>query len=183
VQPEQAAALREVPVVADVDADRRVARLEHGITEVAGLEVELLPERGQAMGDVVLAVFTHVASVRVEDGGRVVVHALGLFLVDRDHHHHRVFLRDLLHEADGRAVGHLFRELVPAGILLRREVGAVEQLLQAEDLDAASGGLVDEADVFGDHRLAHVGQAGLVRREDVAGLDEAAADDAWHGDD
>ena len=135
------------------------------------------------MGDVVLAVLPQVASVRVEHGGGVVVDALGLFLVDGHHHRHRVFLRDLLHQADGRPVGHLLRELVPARILLRREVGAVEQLLQAEDLDAARGRLFDEAEVLGDHRLAHLGQAGLVGREDVAGLDEAAADDAWHADD
>jgi hypothetical protein len=69
------------------------------------------------------------------------------------------------------------------GILLRREVGTVEELLQAEDLDAAPRRLFDEADVFGDHRLAHLGQAGLVGREDVAGLDQAAADDAWHAED
>ena len=44
VQAEQPRALREVAVVADVDADRRVARLEHGISEVARLEEVLLPE-------------------------------------------------------------------------------------------------------------------------------------------
>ena len=124
-----------------------------------------------------------VAAVGVEDGGGVVVHPLRLLLVDGHHHRHLVLARDLLHEADGRPVGHPLRELVPARVLLRREVGAVEQLLQAEHLHAARAGLVDEAQVLGDHRLAHVGQAGLVGREDVAGLDQAAADDAWHGDD
>src|SRR4029453_15564571 len=72
VQAEHAAAFGEMPVVADVHADGRVARLEDGVAQVAGLEVELLPERGQAMRDVVLPVFADVAAVGVEDGGGVV---------------------------------------------------------------------------------------------------------------
>src|SRR6267142_2704732 len=44
VQAEQSSTLGEVPVVTDVHADRRVARLEDRIAEVARFEEELFPE-------------------------------------------------------------------------------------------------------------------------------------------
>src|SRR5262249_51928558 len=44
VQPEAPRPFREVPVVADVDADLADPRLEHRVTEVAGPEIKLLPE-------------------------------------------------------------------------------------------------------------------------------------------
>src|SRR4051794_18583801 len=44
VQAEGPGAFGEVPVVADVDADLADSGLEHGVAEVAGTEVELLPE-------------------------------------------------------------------------------------------------------------------------------------------
>ena len=63
VQPEQPRAFGKVPVVADVDADRREARLEHRIAEVARLEEVLLPE-ARRVRDVVLAVLPEVACRR-----------------------------------------------------------------------------------------------------------------------
>src|SRR5262249_16632080 len=45
-------ALGEMAVVADVDADVAEGRLEDRITEVPGLEVELLPEPGRAVRNV-----------------------------------------------------------------------------------------------------------------------------------
>src|SRR3954468_23812652 len=55
VQAELAPALREVPVVADVDADPADRGVEHRVAQVARAEVELLPELRQVR-DVVLAV-------------------------------------------------------------------------------------------------------------------------------
>ena len=180
VQPEHAAALGKVAVVADVDADGGVAGLEDGISQVPGLEVELLPERGQAVRDVVLAVLAEVRAVGVEDGRGVVVDAGRFFLVDGHHHGHLVLPGQVLHQPDGGTVGYLLGEVVPARVLLRGEVRTVEQLLEAQHLHAAPARLVDHAHVLGDHGLAHVGQAGLVGREDVAGLDESGADDTRH---
>src|SRR3989304_9039662 len=65
-QAQRARALREVAVVADVDADLPVGGLEHGIPEVSGAEVELLPEAGLAVGDVGLAVLAEIAPVGVD---------------------------------------------------------------------------------------------------------------------
>src|SRR5208283_124447 len=72
VQAQDAGALWEVAIVADVDADPGVARLEHRIAEVARREVELLPEARVAVGNMVLAVLAQVAAVGVDDGGGVV---------------------------------------------------------------------------------------------------------------
>src|SRR5207244_1196371 len=72
VQAERPGAFREVTVVADVHADLADGRLEHGVTEVAGPEVELLPE-ALHVGDVRLAILGEIASVGVDDRRGVVV--------------------------------------------------------------------------------------------------------------
>ena len=64
-----------------------------------------------------------------------------------------VLAREILHEPDGGAVGDGLGEVVPAGVLLGAEVGAVEDLLQADDLGAGFGGLLDVGDVLVDHGL------------------------------
>src|ERR687898_2117691 len=92
---ERPPALREVPVVADVDADLADRGVEHGVPEVAGPEVELLPE-ALDLGDVGLAVLAQVAAVGVDHGGRVVEHALLLALVHGQDHHHLGLGRDRL---------------------------------------------------------------------------------------
>ena len=84
VQAERAGAFGEVAVVADVDADFGEAEVEDGIAEVAGAEVELLPEAGRDVRDVRLAVLAEIGAVVVDDGGGVVVDALLLDLVDGD---------------------------------------------------------------------------------------------------
>ena len=96
VQAERARALREVAVVADVDADLGEGGLEHRVAEVAGPEVELLPEARLAVGDVGLAVLAEVLAVGVDHGRGVVVDAGLLLLVDGHHDHHLVLLRQLL---------------------------------------------------------------------------------------
>ena len=63
VEPQRPGALREVPVVADVHADLADGRLEHRIAEVAGPEVELLPE-ALDVRDVRLAVLARGTSRR-----------------------------------------------------------------------------------------------------------------------
>ena len=64
VQSERARAFGEVAVVADVDADLDEAEVEDGIAEVAGAEVELLPEARRDVRDVGLAVLAEIACRR-----------------------------------------------------------------------------------------------------------------------
>jgi hypothetical protein len=58
VEAEFAPALGEVAVVTDIDADLTDRGVEDRIAEVAGPKVELLPETGITVRDVVLAVAT-----------------------------------------------------------------------------------------------------------------------------
>ena len=80
VQSQGAGAFGEVAVVADVDADLGEAEVEDRIAEVAGTEIELLPESRRDVRDVGLAIFAEIAAVVVDDGGGVVVDALLLAL-------------------------------------------------------------------------------------------------------
>jgi hypothetical protein len=60
VEAEATSTFGEVAVVTDVDADFTDARVEDGIAKVAGAEVELLPEAGGDVWQVVLAVLAEV---------------------------------------------------------------------------------------------------------------------------
>src|SRR5260221_10986547 len=146
VEGQGAGALGEVPVVADVDADLGVFGLEDGVAQVAGPEVELLPEAGD-LWDVRLAILAEVTAIGVDDGGGVVVDAGLLQLIYRHDQHHLVLLGHLAHAANRRAIGHRLGELVELGILHLAEVGAGGELLQAGDLHPALRRLADEADL------------------------------------
>ena len=65
--------------------------------------------------------------------------------------------------------------------LFGAEVGAVEDLLQADDLRAGVGGLLDIGDVLVDHGLFGDLERGIGRRG-VGGLNQRTADDARHAD-
>src|SRR5664280_336070 len=178
-QSQSARAFGEVAVVADVDADFDEAEVEDGEAEVAGAEVELLPEAGRDVRDVALAVLAEEAAVVVDDGGGVVVDACLLDFVDGHDEGNVILLRQILHEADGGSVGDGLGEIVPAGGLLGAEVGPVEDLLEADDLRAGPGGLLDISDVLIDHGLLGGGKRG-VRRGGVSGLNQRTANDARH---
>jgi hypothetical protein len=167
-----------VPVVADVHADARVAGLEGGVAQVARLEEELLPE-AVGVRDVVLAVLAQEGAVRVNHRRGVVVHARHLALVDGDDHGHLVLLR-----VDGQPLhggaGHLLGDVMPLRVLRGTEVGAVEDLLQAENLDTALARLLDEGQVLVEHRLPDDGDGGVRVIDGVGALDETADDLARH---
>src|SRR3954451_13249726 len=99
-QAQRAPALGEVPLVADVHADLADRSVEHRVAEVAGPEVELLPE-ALDLRDVVLAVLAEVGAVRVDHRGRVVVDARLLLLVHRHDQHHVVLVGQLAHQLRG----------------------------------------------------------------------------------
>jgi len=80
---------------------------------------------------------------------------------------------------DGRAVGNLLDHAVPLRILVAAKVGAVEKLLQADDLRPPAGRLLDQADVLVDHRLFDLlNRRGAGLRK--SGLNESASNDTWH---
>ena len=169
VEAELAPSLREVPVVADVDADLADRGVEHRVALVAGTEVELLPEPVEVR-DVVLAVLPEDRAVVVDHDRGVVVHAGHVLLVDREDHHHLQLLRELREALHDRAVGGLGVGVVLL-VLGDAEVRAVEQLLEADDLRAVLGRIPRELLVLVEHRL-------LVTRP--GGLGDGCADDG-HG--
>src|SRR5262249_40539253 len=87
----------------------------------------------------------------------------------------------LLEELRRRAVRHALGEPVPLAVLLGAEVGTVEELLEAEDLDALLRRLADQAEVLLDHGVLDLLDRTLrvdVRRHRT--LDQTAADRASH---
>ena len=172
VEPQGAGALREVAVVADVDADLADGGLEDRVAEVAGPEVELLPE-ALDVGDVRLAVLAQVRAVAVDDRGGVVVEPVDplVLLVHRDDEDHAGLPREVLHPLRRRAV----RDALGVGVVLPvldlAEVGTVEELLEEHELGALLRRLVGVALVLLDHRLLVAGPGRLQER---------ASDDTGH---
>src|SRR5688572_3774216 len=97
VERECAPAFGEMAVVADVDAELAIARLEHRELRRAGLEEEFFPEACH-LRDVGLAVLAHVAAVGIDHRGGVVIDTGHRLLIDRDDDHHLVLLREVLHQ-------------------------------------------------------------------------------------
>src|SRR6185436_1239293 len=153
VQRQRPPAFREVPVVADVNAELDVSRLEHRVAQVARLEEELLVETRIHLRDVGLSILAQVLAVGVDDRGGVVVHAGHRFLVDRNDHHHAIFLRVLLHELCGVAIGNRFGRRVPFAILAGTKVRLREDFLEAQYLHARGARPVDERNVRLEHAV------------------------------
>src|SRR5580692_5492664 len=151
VQTENSRAFREMAVVADVHAHFAKTSLEHGVTRISRLEIKLFPEARMAMRDMVLAIFAEILSVGVKDGRGVEIHTCHFHFVDRHVERHAIFFRELLHARRGRTAGYRLGQAIPFLFLLRAEIGAVEKLLQAENLHFSFGGIGDELLVLGDH--------------------------------
>jgi hypothetical protein len=128
LEPQHPRGLGEVAVVADEHANLADARVEHRISEIAGLEEVLLPEDRPDLRDVRLVVLAQHRSIRVDDERGVVEDALELLLEERHDEHHLVPARELSHRLHGRSVVGL-RRLEPLRLLLRAVVGTEEDLL------------------------------------------------------
>src|SRR6266508_1802394 len=142
--------LREVPLVADVDADPADRGVAHLAAPVAATEVELLPEPLD-LRDVLLAVLAAVRPVGVDHRGGVVVDTGLLLLVHRDDEDDAVLARHVLHQLRGRPVRDRLGVRVVVRALHLAEVRPVEQLLQAHHLRALRGGGADRGDSVLDH--------------------------------
>src|SRR5450759_2325204 len=125
IEPELARALGEVAVVTDVDAHIGVLRLEHRVSEIAGLEIELFPESRRTVRDVALSVFPEILSVGIDHGRRIVIHASLVFLIEWRDDHHRVSLRNLLHQTRRRPIRNLLHRIVPPDALLGAKIRAL----------------------------------------------------------
>ena len=159
VEPERPPTLGEVTVVTDVDADLADRGVEDRVAAVAGTEVELFPEPVHVR-DVLLAVLTEVGAVGVEHRCGVVEEAGSGVFVDRQHHDHVQFLGQGLEALDD-GTGDCFGVLVELRVLHLAEVGAVEQLLEADDLCALLGCFAGVLLMLDDHRLFVAGPIGL----------------------
>ena len=159
-QTQRPPSLREVAVVTDVDPDPSHRGIEDRIAGVAGTKVELLPETLDVR-DVGFAVLPQVGAVGVDHGGGVVVKALLLDLEHGDHQHHPRVLGELLHPLGRWSIGNRFGIPEVLVLLYLAEVGAVEQLLEAQHLGPVLGGLAGQLDRLGDHRLLVAGPRGL----------------------
>src|SRR5438045_8537640 len=116
-------------VVADVNADPRECSVEARVSEVAGAKIEFLPKTRCYVRNMCLAIFAKIRTVRVDNGGGIVVNARLFFFVDRNDDHHAVLLGDLLHQLNGRPIGYLLDRFIPARLLLRAEIRRREYLL------------------------------------------------------
>src|SRR5579863_5326985 len=129
IESENARAFGKVPVVTDVNADAGVFGFENRVAEITGREIKLFPEAGMAVRDMVLAILAEIAAIGVDDGGRIEIDTRHVFFVDGNDDHHLVFGGDFLHELRGGAIGNALDKFVPAGVLFRAKVRAVEELL------------------------------------------------------
>ncbi len=179
VQSQDAGALGKMPVVADVDADLAELGLKNRVGQVAGREIELLPESRMAVRDVMLAILAQILAVGVDDGGGIEVKPGKVLLEDWNHQHHAMARGFLLHQLDGWAVGYLLGHVVPADMLLRAKVRAIEEFLEAEHLHALLRRRADQLEVLLHHGLLDRGH-GVRRSELVVRLDQTTADYPRH---
>ena len=139
-----------IPLVpADQHADPAEPRVPAAETEVAGREVELLVVL-RIVGNVHLPVLAEIPAVGVDDGGGVVIQPLGALLEERRDDHDAELGRERGERLGGRA-GDRLGQIEEPMVLHLAEVLATEELLQADDLRAARGGIADAL-----HGLLHV---------------------------
>ncbi|SKV55501.1 Uncharacterised protein [Mycobacteroides abscessus subsp. massiliense] len=135
-------------VVTDVDTDLSHRGVEHRVPEISGPKVELLP-KSIKVRNVMLAVFSQVGAVGVDDRRGVVENSRTLLLVHREHHDHAGERREPL----GDRTGHRLGVFVVLLVLHDPEVGAVEELLEADHLGATGRRFGDKTLMLGQHRF------------------------------
>jgi len=123
----------------------------------------------------VLAIFSQIATVRVDYRRGVVIDARHFYFVDRHHHHHLVFFRQLLHARDCWAIRNTLSQLVPSRLLFGAKIGPIEQFFQPKDLHFFLSGFDDQAFVLGNHFLFDVAERRLFRRPFAVNLNQTAA--------
>ena len=139
-----------IPLVpADERPDAPDARVESPKAEVARSEVELLVV-GRIVRDVHLAIQAHHATVRVDDGGAVVIDAGGAALEDGRDHRHLLLFGDAAQGVRG-GTGHGLSQVKPGCVFALAEVLRTEKLRQADNPGARTRRLPNAR-----HRLVQV---------------------------
>ncbi len=90
-----------------------------------------------------LAIHAEKAAVRVDDRGRIPVDARRLAFEDRHDEDDLKLARERLHGVGGRT-GNRLGQVEALAVLRLAEVGRVEELLEADDLRAAFGGVANQ---------------------------------------
>jgi len=176
-QAERPRALWKMPVVTDVHADGDAGtQAKHGETNVAGFEKEFFPKTGRVR-NVNFAVLAQVTAVVVKDCGGVVVHAGHRAFIDGNDHGHAIFLRDGGQALD-RGAGDGLGGVVPPPVLRGTKIGAVEDLLETQDLHALLAGLLDERQVFHKHGFLDFGNRATFVVQGIGTLNQTGTHDA-----
>src|SRR6266849_7634020 len=179
VQSQAACSFGKMAVVADVHSNLGVLCIEDSVVGISRREIELLPEARRHLWNVVLAIFTEILAIGINDSRRVVVEAGHLHFIYRDDHHHVVFRCNLLHQLDRRAVRYTLSQSVPACILLGTEIWTIKDFLQTKDLNLLPGCLINQLQVLVEHGLLDFFER-ILRTKRIAGLDQPTADGSGH---
>ena len=102
--------------------------------EIAGREIKFLVEQ-RVVGNVHLPIDAEQRTVRVNDGGGVVINAGGALFEQRGNDDDLVFFGEFL-ESVGARPGNFFRELEILVVLALAKILRAEQFLRADDLRA-----------------------------------------------
>ena len=151
LQGRQASSLGIPLIPAHQHANASKARIEGAKTQVARREIILLVVK-RIVRDVHFAVKSKQAAVGVKNGCGVVVNPGRPALEQRSHDRGPRLSRDLAQALAGRARNR-FGEIEQCGVLALAEVNGTEELLQANDLSAARGSLLNTGDRLGDISL------------------------------
>ena len=127
----------------------------------------------------VFAILAQIVARAIDHRRGVVINAFLFDFVNRHDQRHVMLARQLLHALDGGAVRDRLGQIVPAGLLLGAEIGAVEDFLKAGDLRAALRPRRRYMLMLRDHRLLHFFKR-TIGAGDISGLNQRAADHAGH---
>ena len=124
----------------------RPKRVSQDETQISGREVELLVVL-RIVGDVHLPVFAEEPAVGIDDGRGVVIESFGALLEQRGDDHDAQ-LGGQLAQRLGRRARNRLGQLEEPVVFGLAEILAAEELLEADDLGAATGGLADPLTAF-----------------------------------
>src|SRR5262245_35090953 len=103
-----ARALREMAVITDVNTNARITGFKSGKSQVAGSEIEFLPESGEAMWDMSLTVLSQILAVRIDNCRSIVIDPGHLFFVNRSDNHHAMLSGNLAHKSGRWSIRYWF---------------------------------------------------------------------------
>ena len=153
VQAQCPCAFGKVAVITDVYAHFAISRIKNGISKVARLEKEFLPEPGY-LWNVVFAVLAEIFAIRIDDSRRVVMDARDVLFIDRHDNDHVELSGIFTHQLSGWPIRNGFSGVIPLCILGRAEIRTGENFLETQHLYTLFSSFGDVRDVRLYHRAA-----------------------------